>query len=176
MNISERLQGAIRNIPDFPSPGIQFKDISTVFMDADLCRDLVRELASRVTPSKPQAIAGIESRGFLLGTALAMELGIPFIMIRKAGKLPADTYSQDYALEYGQATIEVHCDAIQRGMRICIHDDVLATGGTVQATHKLITAAGGQCVSACFLLELSFLEGRNLLSNSGLQLHSLARY
>jgi adenine phosphoribosyltransferase len=176
MTVAARLDDIIRNIPDFPKPGIQFKDISTLFLDAALCKDVVKALAESVAPSKPDAIAGIESRGFLLGPALAMELHLPFIMVRKAGKLPAETLAETYQLEYGEATIEVHRDAIKAGMRICIHDDVLATGGTIQAAYRLLSNAGGVPVSASFLLELGFLHGRQRLANYPVGCHSLVTY
>jgi adenine phosphoribosyltransferase len=176
MTVAARLDDIIRNIPDFPKPGIQFKDISTLFLDVELCKDVVKALGELVAPSRPDAIAGIESRGFLLGPALAMELQLPFIMVRKAGKLPAETLAETYQLEYGEATIEVHRDAIKPGMRICIHDDVLATGGTVQAAYRLLSKAGGMPVSASFLLELGFLHGRQGLSNFPMACHSLVTY
>lgn len=158
-SLEERINAVIRNVPDFPKPGIQFKDISTVFLDAQLLQDIVDDAVKQLSDKNVQAVAGIESRGFLLGVPLAMRLGVPFVMVRKAGKLPATTIQETYDLEYGTATIEVHVDAIQKGQNIVIVDDVLATGGTACAAIKLLRKAGATVDYAYFMAELSFLQG-----------------
>lgn len=155
---------AIRNIPDFPKPGIQFKDITPLLKDHTLYTETVDLLASRWTNNVPDYVAGVESRGFLFGAALALKLGCGFIPVRKKGKLPYKTIQQSYKLEYGEATIEIHSDAVNKGDKVLLVDDLLATGGTVLATAKLFEKLEADIVGMEFVIELAFLKGRDVLS------------
>jgi adenine phosphoribosyltransferase len=166
-NIVTRFTNALRDVKDFPKEGILFKDITPVLMDSDLCNDILIELSTLLKGTKIDAIAGIESRGFFFGFLLANKLGVPFIPIRKAGKLPFKTVSIEYGLEYGKSKIEMNIDAVTEGMNVLIHDDLLATGGTANATAELIKLQGGNVSGFCFLIELIDLMGaKNLLINS----------
>ncbi len=175
MTIEERIQQTIRNIPDFPKEGIQFKDITPILQNPSLSQDIVDEFVNRLD-GKVDAIAGIESRGFLFGFPLAMQLGVPFILIRKKGKLPYETISHKYDLEYGTAEIEMHTDCVNEGMRIHIHDDLLATGGTAIAASELIKKQGGEIAGYSFLVELEFLNGTNKLKPYSNHIESLVKY
>jgi adenine phosphoribosyltransferase len=159
------LRGAalIRDIPDFPRPGILFKDITPVLADATAFAECVDALANSVAELAPDRIVGIESRGFLFGAPIAYRLGLGFAPVRKVGKLPHETIRREYALEYGTAAVEVHVDAIRAGERVVIVDDLLATGGTAAAAALLIEELGGTVVGFRFLIELSFLSGRDRL-------------
>lgn len=161
--ISEKLKKAIAEIPDFPKAGISFKDITPVLADAQLSHELLTAMSDWARPLKPDFIAGIESRGFMMGFALARELGVGFIPIRKPGKLPRPVLSEDYELEYGSATLQIHKEDLKKGNRVIIHDDLLATGGTAQAAAKLCERSEAQVVGMHFLVELSFLNGRKRL-------------
>ncbi len=161
--LSEKLIKAIAEIPDFPKPGISFKDITPILANPDLHAELVSSMAEWSRPLKPDYIIGIESRGFMLGFALAQKLGVGFIPIRKPGKLPRAVYSEDYDLEYGSATVQLHKEDLQPGCRVIIHDDLLATGGTAEAAVKLCAKAGVNVVGVHFIIELAFLNGRKLL-------------
>ncbi|MGQ0563149.1 MAG: adenine phosphoribosyltransferase [Gemmatimonadota bacterium] len=172
--IAERLRSAIRDIPDFPKPGIIFKDITPVLGDAVLFRDLVSHLSRHFANHGIDIIAGIESRGFIFGAPLAFELGIGFVPIRKLGKLPAVKVRVDYMLEYGTDALETHADAIRPGQRVLIVDDVLATGGTAQASGRLIRSVGGELAGYCIPIELGFLNGRARLVDA--PLHTLVTY
>jgi adenine phosphoribosyltransferase len=174
MTIKEKIDLAIREIPDFPKPGILFKDITPILHDSSLCQEIVQVLADYWKGKGIDGIAGIESRGFLFGLPLAIALGVPFIPIRKAGKLPAKTIAHSYDLEYGSATLELHVDAISNGQRILIHDDLLATGGSVEAATALINAANGVVAGYSFLIELAFLNGRKSLHIRDSEIHSLS--
>jgi adenine phosphoribosyltransferase len=167
------LKKYIRDVPDFPKPGILFRDISPLLADRDAWRETIKELAKQIAPHKPDVLAGIESRGFLVAAPLALELGCGFIMVRKRGKLPGVTIPHTYALEYGTDTIEIQDDAIKRGARVVVLDDVLATGGTLAAAISLLRKAGGDVRAASCIIELSFLEGRKRLD---LPFESLVRY
>src|ERR1700761_3241893 len=140
--IAEQIKATIRDIPDFPKPGIIFKDITPILKDPKLCENIVNAFAEQLKDVRVDAIAGIESRGFLFGLTLATKLGVPFIPVRKAGKLPFTIKQKAYKLQYGTATIEMHTDAFEPGQYILIHDDLLATGGTVTAASELITEMG----------------------------------
>ena len=164
MSISERVDKAIRTIPDFPKKGVMFKDITPILEDANLSSDIVDELVKQCEGVRVDVVAGVESRGFLFGFSLAMKLGVPFILIRKKGKLPAKTISHKYDLEYGSAEIEMHVDSIEKGMHVLIHDDLLATGGTAAAAAELIKKSGGQVSGFSFLVELEFLKGKEELN------------
>lgn len=157
MSLQERIDQTIRNVPDFPKPGIQFKDISPILENPKLSEEIVEEFAN-YWKGKIDAIAGVESRGFLFGFPLAMKLGIPFILIRKKGKLPYKTISHKYDLEYGSAEIEMHIDSVKPGMRVLVHDDLLATGGTAGAAAELIRMENGEISGFSFLVELEFQD------------------
>ncbi|MBP3877194.1 MAG: adenine phosphoribosyltransferase [Lachnospiraceae bacterium] len=159
-----RVEDYIRSIPDFPQKGIIFRDITSVLQNADGLHLAIDEMQKKLEGLEFDKIAGLESRGFIFGMPIAYNLHKPFILIRKAGKLPCETVSQTYDLEYGQATIEVHKDAIEKGERIVVIDDLIATGGTVEAAGKLIERLGGEVVKMVFLLELAGLNGREKLS------------
>jgi len=164
MDITSRVATAIRDVADFPKPGILFKDITPVLEDPVLCADIIHEFAQRAKDMGIDAIAGVESRGFLFGMPLAIHMGLPFITIRKKGKLPYRTASYAYELEYGSAEIEVHEGSIKPGSRVMVHDDLLATGGTAAATAELIKSQGAEIAAFSFLVELAFLEGQKKLS------------
>ncbi len=150
----------LRDIPDFPKPGIVFKDITPVLADGDAFAAAVADMAAPWRAAPPDAVAGIESRGFILGAALALELGCGFVPVRKPGKLPAKTLAQDYQLEYGSDRLEIHADALPAGARVLVVDDVLATGGTLRAATALLRRQGADVVGADVLVELAFLRGR----------------
>lgn len=154
----------IRDVPDFPKPGIIFKDITPVLHSPAAFAEVIEALANGARDKRPDVVVGIESRGFIFGTPLAMALGVPFAPARKLGKLPYDRISEEYALEYGTNTIEMHTDAITPGQRAYIVDDLLATGGTAAAAARLVERLNGQVVGFGFLVELEFLNGRNLLA------------
>ncbi|WP_270090244.1 adenine phosphoribosyltransferase [Sphingobacterium sp. SYP-B4668] len=174
--IEQRLMEVIRDIEDFPKPGIVFKDITPILKDASLCNEVVDAFALELQGLHIDAIAGIESRGFLFGLMLANKLNLPFIPIRKQGKLPYRTISESYALEYGQATIEIHEDAFESGQHILIHDDLLATGGTVVAASKLIEKLGGRVAGFSFVITLDFLQSRGRLTRFSDNIVSLVSY
>jgi adenine phosphoribosyltransferase len=157
------LKDHIRGIPDFPKPGILFYDISTLLRDADAWQVAMGRLARIVRAYQPDLIAGIESRGFLMAAPLALKLGCGFIMLRKRGKLPGPTIGYDYALEYGTDRIEIQADAVQKGQRVVVVDDLLATGGTLAASIHLLREVGAVVPAAAALIELTFLEGRKRL-------------
>ena len=171
-----RLQETIRDVKDFPKEGIIFKDITPILVDAELCQDVIHELADYYREESIDAIAGIESRGFLFGMPLALALDIPFIPIRKSGKLPYETISHEYELEYGFSTIEMHIDAISEGHRVLIHDDLLATGGTAAAAAALIEKLDGEVAGFSFLINLAFLNGSDKLASYTNNIHSLVEY
>lgn len=154
----------IRTIPDFPKPGIQFKDITPLLNDAEAFNHLTRELANRYRGAGLTRIVGIESRGFIFGAALAHALGLPFVPIRKLGKLPAATRKRTYELEYGQATIELHVDALTSADKVLLIDDLLATGGTLEAAAELVAETGAIIHGIWVLVELGFLSGREKLA------------
>ena len=176
MSISERVDKTIRTIPDFPKKGIMFKDITPILENANLSFDIVDELVRQYADVKIDAIAGVESRGFLFGYPLAMELGVPFILIRKQGKLPYKKISHSYELEYGSAVIEMHEDAVKEGQKVLIHDDLLATGGSADAAAELIKKCGGIIYGFHFLVELDFLKGNEKLKEHSSNIINLVRY
>ncbi len=167
MTLRKRLEQSIRTIPDFPQPGIQFKDITPVLLDAALVRDCARALADPYRQAAVQCVLGIESRGFLLGPLIAQELDCGFAIVRKKGKLPSDTIAVSYELEYGSATIELHRDALRPGDKVLIHDDLLATGGTATAAAELVNKLAASVVGFCFMVSLNFLPGKQRLSRIG---------
>ncbi len=160
----ERIAAAIRDIPDFPKPGIVFKDIMPVLRDAELFRAAVQLIAEPWRQAGLAAVAAVDARGFIFGGALAYELGIGFVPVRKAGKLPWTTVAADYELEYGTATVEMHADGVRPGERVLLVDDLLATGGTAKAAISLIEKLGGVVVGIEFMVELCFLGGRQALA------------
>ena len=162
--IREKLEDYVRTIPDFPEPGIMFRDITTILSDADGLKLAIDEMQKTLDGVDFDVIAGAESRGFIFGAAIAYNMHKPFILIRKKGTLPCETVEQSYDLEYGQATIEVHKDAVEPGQKVVIIDDLIATGGTVEAAAKLIEKLGGEVVKMVFLMELKGLNGREKLA------------
>jgi adenine phosphoribosyltransferase len=177
MSLSDKIKTVIRDVPDFPKPGILFKDITPVLATPSLVREILKNLVEEFMPYHFDAIVGIESRGFIFGALLAHELNVPFVPVRKAGKLPYNTLSQSYALEYGQATIEIHNDALKPGAKVLIHDDLLATGGTAVASAKLVQKLGAEVRAFSFLINLSFLKGEDILIKElGVKPHYLINY
>lgn len=176
MTLSEKIKANIRDVHDFPKRGILFKDITPLFSAPDLCSEIVQGFVDQLRHVKPDAVACMESRGFFFGMLLAQRLNVPFIPIRKKGKLPYKTLSLDYELEYGTETMEMHADAVKEGQNILIHDDVLATGGTALAASRLIMNAGGNVAGYAFLLSLSFLEGEEKLRLISDTIVSLVEY
>jgi adenine phosphoribosyltransferase len=162
---SLRAHTLIRDIPDFPKPGILFKDITPILADADALREVIGAMGDACQAYTPDLIVGIESRGFIFGVPVACALGLGFAPVRKVGKLPYQTVQAEYALEYGTAAVEIHTDAIQPGQRVVIVDDLLATGGTALAAASLVERLGGVVAGFCFLVELGFLGGRERLAD-----------
>jgi adenine phosphoribosyltransferase len=154
------LRALINDIPDFPKPGILFRDVTPLLGNGPAFRACVQQLCQRIVPVRPQAIVGIESRGFIFGAAVAVEMGLGFVPTRKPGKLPGKTRKETYALEYGTDAIEVHEDAVAPGTRVALVDDLLATGGTASAAVRLLQGLGAEVVTAAFVIELGFLQGR----------------
>lgn len=159
------LRSLIREVPDFPKPGVSFKDVTTLLTDGEALRYAVQKMAEPFRDDVPDRVVGVESRGFVLGAPLAYELGVGFVLVRKAGKLPARTIGITYELEYGQDRLEMHADAVEPGQRVLIVDDLLATGGTMQATAELVRRLGGEIVGYSFLIELAYLRGREKLGD-----------
>jgi adenine phosphoribosyltransferase len=168
------LRGLVRDIPDFPKPGIGFKDITPVLADPHGLDAAVRGLAEYARPLDVEVVIGAEARGFLLGSAVARELGAGFVLARKPGKLPYDTVRAEYLLEYGTDALELHSDAVTEGTRVLVHDDLLATGGTARALVELVEQLGGRVVGCAFLIELVFLAGRERLGDH--DVHALITY
>ena len=169
-----RLEDYIRDIPDFPKPGIVFKDITPLFLDREALRAAVRALADYARVRRAEYVVSAEARGFVLGGAIAADVGAGFILARKPGKLPRQTASAQYQLEYGVDALEVHADAMAGGARVLVHDDLLATGGTAGALCGLVEQAGGVVAGCAFVIELAFLRGRERLE--GYDVHSLVVY
>jgi len=159
------IEAAIRNIPDFPKPGIQFKDITPVLADPRLFSGCIDLLTDHFKPGMVDAVVGIDARGFIFAAAAAVKLEAGFVPVRKKGKLPYQTHEQDYDLEYGTSTIAVHVDALKPGSRVLLLDDLLATGGTAAAAAALVQRLGGEILEVSFLIELSFLNGRSKLKD-----------
>lgn len=173
-NIEADFQAALRTIMDYPKPGIAFKDITPIFMQPVLCSRLTQALKSLVSGLHFDAIAGIETRGYLFGFALAQALGLPFVIIRKAGKLPGTVVRQEYELEYGKAAIEIQDGLVKPGTRVLIHDDLLATGGTAAAAAELVRIVGAEVAGFLFLIELGKLKGREKLETLKAKVISLS--
>ena len=176
MNLSEKIKQTVRNVPDFPKLGINFKDISPVVENPELSKEIVTEFANLLRGKGIDAIVGVESRGFIYGMPLALELNIPFVLVRKVGKLPFDTVQYSYDLEYGSATVEMHVDSIKPDWNVFIHDDLLATGGTAIAASELVKKQGGKVAGYGFLIELSFLNGTEKLKQYSDNIINLVTY
>ncbi len=174
--LEQKIKDTIRDVKDFPKPGILFKDITPIFHNQELCNEIIDEFAKRFADEKIDAIVGVESRGFLFGFALANKLNIPFILVRKAGKLPFETISYEYKLEYGSAVIEMQVNEIQKNWKVIIHDDLLATGGTAEAASILVQMQGGFVAGFAFVLELDFLKGKEKLAKYSSNIVSLVNY
>ena len=160
----KKLEDYVRSIPDFPEPGIIFRDITTVLQDADGFQLAIDELFKLLEGVDFDVVVGAESRGFIFGAPLAYALKKPFVLVRKKGKLPCETIEQEYELEYGKATVEIHKDSIQKGQKVVVVDDLIATGGTIKAAIDLVEALGGEVAKVIFLMELAGLEGRKKLT------------
>jgi adenine phosphoribosyltransferase len=174
--IEQQIKAVIRDIPDFPKPGIVFKDITPILKNPVLCDRIVDAFVLHLAGTRVDVVAGVESRGFLFGLQLACKLGVPFVPIRKAGKLPYTVKQKVYELEYGQATIELHTDAIAAGQHVLIHDDLLATGGTVMAATELIQEMGGIVAGFSFVVGIGFLQGREKIAPLSDRIVVLAEY
>jgi adenine phosphoribosyltransferase len=174
IDVKQSLRGSIREIQDFPRPGIGFKDITPLLADPQALASAVRALAELARPLEVDCVVAAEARGFLLGPALALELGAGFVLARKPGKLPYETISAEYELEYGSNQLELHTDAVRDGARVLVHDDLLATGGTALALCELVEQLGGEVVACDFLIELAFLKGRERLAPR--KTHALISY
>lgn len=175
MNLEQSIKNEIRDIPDFPKPGIVFKDITPVFYNQKLCSQIVDEFIEKLG-EKPDAVVGIESRGFLFGFMVANRLEVPFVLVRKAGKLPYKTHSVEYALEYGTSKIEMHEDALQKNWKVIIHDDLLATGGTAEAAASLVEKSGAKVIGFNFVIGLDFLGGSKKIQNHTNNITCLVHY
>lgn len=170
------IKSRIRTVPHYPKPGVMFRDITTLLKDPVGFRVTINEFVNRYTGVKIDKVAGIESRGFIIGAPLAFQLGVGFVPIRKKGKLPAETVGHDYQLEYGTDRIEVHVDAIDKGERVLLADDLIATGGTAGAAVKLIEGMGGKVVECCFVIDLPDLGGRKRLEKDGHKVFALCEF
>ncbi|MES2567966.1 MAG: adenine phosphoribosyltransferase [Bacteroidota bacterium] len=175
MSLESNIKAVIRDVPDFPKPGIMFKDITPILENQSLCNEIVDGFIDQL-PVKPDAIVGIESRGFLFGFLLANKLNIPFVLIRKAGKLPYKTIQCEYALEYGSAVVEMHIDSLKKGWNVLIHDDLLATGGTADAAARLVKDQEANVSGFCFVVGLEFLNGKQKLNIHSNNITCLAQY
>lgn len=175
MSLEKLIKDTIRDVPDFPKPGIMFKDITPIFYNQSLCSEIVDAFISKLVV-KPDAIVGIESRGFLFGFLVANKLNIPFVLVRKAGKLPYKTISYDYDLEYGTSRIEMHEGALEKDWNVIIHDDLLATGGTAEAAAQLVKKLGANVLGFTFVVGLEFLNGKNKLINHSNNITCLVQY
>ncbi|TML13044.1 MAG: adenine phosphoribosyltransferase [Actinobacteria bacterium] len=170
----DRLKALIRDVPDWPEPGVVFRDIMPLLANADALRETIDLLGDWAAERSPDIVVGAEARGFFIGSAIAYKLGCGFVPARRPGKLPLETISAEYALEYGKNTLELHADAFGDGARVLIHDDVLATGGTAKALAELVGQLGGEVVGLQFIIELDFLKGRDKIS--GHDVFSLIHY
>jgi len=175
MTLEQAIKKEVRDIPDFPKPGIIFKDITPLFYDQKLCTEIVDGFIEKIE-EVPDAIIGIESRGFLFGFLVANRLNVPFVLVRKVGKLPYKTVKEEYALEYGISIIEMHEDALRKNWNVIIHDDLLATGGTAAAAARLVEKMGAKVAGFNFVMGLDFLDGKNKLLNHTNNITCLVHY
>ena len=176
MHETKQIRDYVRTIPDFPVPGVQFRDVTTLFNDATGFRMAIDGLANPYTAERLDVVVAMDARGFILGGAVAYKLGLPFVPIRKRGKLPGEKISMPYSLEYGEAEMEIHADALQAGARVLLIDDLLATGGTAEAGVKLIEKLGAEIVAAAFVIDLPDLGGRERLAALGIDVHTLCEF
>ena len=177
MLLEETLKPLLRDVPDFPKPGVLFKDITPLLNNPIATKEVVQAVAQHFCAQNIQALAAVEARGFIFGSLIAQELSIPFIPIRKAGKLPYKKITEEYSLEYGEAKIEMHEDAFAKGTRVLLHDDLLATGGTATAAGHMVQRLGGIVAGYSFIINLSFLPGEQvLMDNFGVKPHYIARF
>lgn len=176
MTTEQKVKNAIRDITDFPKKGIVFKDITPILQNPELCTEIVNHVKEKVRHLDIEGVAGIESRGFLIGVPLAMALNVPFILIRKKGKLPYKTVSYKYDLEYGSAEIEMHIDAVKPNQNILLHDDLLATGGSASAACELIKMQGANITAINFLVDLTFLNGKQIIQKYSNHISSVVSY
>jgi len=176
ITLAARIKDAIREVPDFPKPGILFKDIMPIMQDVELCKAITDSFCESMGHLKLDALCAIESRGFFFGPMICQKLNIPFVPIRKKGKLPGDTVSYSYDLEYGSATVEIHKDVVESGMRVMVHDDLLATGGTAAAAAELMHSQKAVVAGFSFLVNLSFLNGEDKLKNYASNFIHLVEY
>lgn len=174
MSLSD-IKNSIRNIPNHPKPGVQFKDITTAMKQPKVLKEIIDTLAARYNDAQIDYVVGIEARGFIFGAALAYKLGCGFVPVRKPGKLPAQTLAEEYALEYGTDKLEIHCDALKKGDRVLIVDDLIAIGGTAEAAAKLVQKLGAEIVAFAFVIELNELSGREKLEHIA-EVYSLVKY
>lgn len=177
MLLEETLKPLLRDVPDFPKPGVLFKDITPLLSNPEATKKVVEAIAEQFSNQNIQALAAVEARGFIFGSLIAQELKIPFIPIRKAGKLPYKKITEEYSLEYGEAKIEMHEDAFAKGTRVLLHDDLLATGGTATAAGHMVQRLGGVVAGYSFIINLSFLPGEQVLTNNfGVKPHYITRF
>jgi len=177
MTIENYIQPLLRDVPDFPRPGIIFKDITPLLADPVARKRVIEEISGHFSDQRIQAVAAVEARGFIFGSLLAEALAVPFVPVRKSGKLPYHTIQEAYSLEYGMASIEMHIDAIAKGARVLVHDDLLATGGTATAAGAMIERLGGIVAGYSFIINLAFLPGEKLLSDRfGVKPHYLVSF
>jgi len=175
--MEQLLKSLVRDVPDFPKPGVVFKDITPLLAHPAARRQVVEIIAKHYRGSRIDALAATEARGFIFGTLLSQELNVPFIPVRKSGKLPYDKIHEEYVLEYGRASIEMHSDSLKKGWRILVHDDLLATGGTASAAARMIQKLGGEIAGFSFIINLAFLEGEKVLTDQfGVKPHYLLSY
>ncbi len=177
MVVENYIQSLLRDVPDFPKPGIIFKDITPLLANPVARKRVVQEIALHFSTQEVEAVAAVEARGFIFGSLLAEALNVPFIPVRKSGKLPYHKIQEEYSLEYGTASIEMHVDAVEKGTRVLIHDDLLATGGTATAAGNMIERLGGIVMGYSFIINLAFLPGEKMLSERfGVKPHYLVTY
>jgi adenine phosphoribosyltransferase len=174
--LGKKIEGLIRNVPDFPKPGIQFKDITPVLQDAGAFKEVISAMASALKGENVRYVAGIESRGFIFASALALELGCGLVLMRKPGKLPRKSFRATYQLEYGTDAIEMHEDACKKGDRVVIFDDLIATGGTMLAAASIVKRLGGEVVEAAAIIDLPDLGGSQKIWKTGVPVHTLSKY
>lgn len=177
MQLAQSIKAIIRDVHDFPKPGIVFKDITPILAEPVIRREIVRSISNRFREESLDAVVAIEARGFILGSMIAQELDLPFIPVRKSGKLPYKSLREEYALEYGTSAVEIHEDALMNGDRVLIHDDLIATGGTATAAARLVKKLGAGVTGFSFLINLSFLPGAQLLETTfGVKPYSVVTY
>jgi adenine phosphoribosyltransferase len=176
MDALQRIRDTIRTVPDWPAPGVQFRDITPLLADPKMFRLLIEQFTQRYAPMRPDVVAGIDARGFILGAVIAYELGVGFVPIRKKGKLPFTTVQESYELEYGSATVEIHTDAVKAGDAVVLVDDLIATGGTMLAGKRLLEQLGARVLEGAAIVDLPELGGGKLLRDAGLPLFTLVDF